>query len=67
MDKKANLQRAIVLLEEVDSLIQGNLDDCYDLYENVNMLRDAVIDRAEDEGIVLEGWKESVDIRLRIS
>lgn len=55
MDKKANLQRAIVLLEEVDSLIQGNLDDCYDLYENVNMLRDAVIDRAEDEGIVLEG------------
>lgn len=54
MDKKTNLQHAIDLLDEVDALIQSNLDDCYDLYENVNMLRDAVIGRAEDEGIRLD-------------
>jgi hypothetical protein len=54
MEKIADIARAIELLDEVDALIQGALDDCYDLYEQIQQIRDDIIDRARDEGIKVE-------------
>ena len=53
MTKANQIARALALLVEVDSLIQGAFDNCYDLYEAVNNLMDEIESRAKEEGIEL--------------
>ena len=54
MEKIADMARAIELLDEVDALVQGSLDNCYVLYEQIQALRDDIIERAREEGIEVE-------------
>lgn len=53
MTKANQIARALELLDEVDSLIQGAFENCYDLYEAVNNLMDEIESRAKEEGIEL--------------
>ena len=54
MEKIADIARALELLDEVDGLMQQSLDDCYDLYERIQQLRDDITDRAREEGIEVQ-------------
>ena len=54
MEKIADIARALELLDEVDALVQQSLDDCYDLYEQIQQIRDDIADRARMEGIEVQ-------------
>lgn len=54
MEKITDIARAIELLDEVDGLMQQSLDNCYDLYEQIQRFRDDLIDRAREEGIEVQ-------------